>query len=173
MDFRAALSRFWSARSGRERSVLAAGGTAVAVLALYGFLWEPGLEARRALSTSLPKLRAQVEDMRLQQKEIATLRKTLVVSAQGAELAPLLRASAEQRSLARSIERIEPRPGGKVLVMAGAMRFDEWLDWLRALHEEFGIRLDSCRVDALAQQGLVRVEATFAPGARPAMKGAP
>ena len=156
-----ALIRLWSGRSGRERMALLVGATVVAVAALYAFLWDPGLAARKTLSATLPKLRAQVQDMRAQQKEIVALRKASPVSPRAADLRALLRASAERSALAQSLERIEWRPGEKVLVTAASVAFDDWLEWLYALQAELGVRLDACEIRALGPAGTVRVEATF------------
>ena len=157
----AALSAFWAERSGRERSVLLAGAAIVAAAALYGLLWEPGLEARERLSVALPKLRAQLEDMRLQSREIEQLRRTLGPLPQNADLRATLRASVERSPLQGSIERIEWRSGDHVLVAAASVDFDQWVDWLRGLQRDLGVRVDSCEITALPQAGKVRVEAVF------------
>jgi type II secretory pathway component PulM len=160
-----ALIAFWPERSRRERTVLATAGALVLAAALYALLWEPGLEARKRLSATLPRLRAQVEDMRLQKKEVELLRKAPAASSQGADLRALLRASVERSALQKSVERIEWRTNDRVLVAAAAVDFDQWLDWVGALQRELGVRLDSCEISALAQPGLVRIEAVFASGA--------
>ncbi|HXI37762.1 MAG TPA: type II secretion system protein GspM, partial [Burkholderiales bacterium] len=68
------LREFWSERAPRERALLAGGAIAVALVALYLFVWQPGLAAGQRLAATLPRLRAQVELMRTQQSEIAALR---------------------------------------------------------------------------------------------------
>jgi general secretion pathway protein M len=160
-----ALSALWRARTGRERTVLVAAAAFCAVAALYAGLWEPGLEARRRLSVALPKLRAQIEDMRQQKAEIERLRRTLAPATGTADLRELLRGSVARSPLQRSVERIEWRSSDRVLVAASGVDFDQWLDWLRGLQRELGVRVDSCEVTALAQPGLVRVEAVFVGGA--------
>ena len=159
-----AVMAFWAERSRRERTVLAGAGALVLAAALYALLWEPGLEARKRLSATLPRLRAQVEDMRLQKKEVEALRKTVGASSQASDLRALLRASVERSALQKSVERIEWRTNDRVLVAAGMVDFDQWLDWVRALQRELGVRLDSCEISALAQPGRVRVEAVFTSG---------
>ena len=162
-----ALIAFWAERSRRERAVLVGAGALVLLAALYALLWEPGLEARKRLSATLPRLRAQVEDMRLQKREVEALRKTVGASSQASDLRALLRASVERSVLKSSVERIEWRSSDRVLVAAPSVDFDQWLDWVRALQRELGVRLDSCEISALAQPGLVRIEAVFASGAGP------
>ena len=167
------LKQFWQARSARERIVLLAASVLIAAAALYALLWEPGLEARKKLGAALPKLRAQVEDMRAQQKVVLALRKNLAPAGQNADLRGLLRASVERSPHLRSVERIEWRASDQVLVAAAAVDFDRWLEWLHGLQAEFGVRMDSGQISALAEPGMVRVEATFVSGAGARPRGAP
>ena len=156
-----ALSAFWAARSARERSVLLAGAVLVVLAALYAALWDPAMTARQRLSATLPKLRAQLEDMRLQKREIEQLRKALGPSSQSADLRALLRAAAGRSPFPRAVERIEWRSGDRVVVAAASVGFDQWLEWVRLLQRELGVRVDSCEIAALPQPGMVRVEAVF------------
>ena len=159
------LKELWTARNARERVALLACATFVALAALYAFLWDPGLAARKALSASLPQLRAQVEDMRLQQRDIVELRKSAPSSRPAGDLRAVLRASAERSPIQRAIDTIEWRSSDKVAVSAAAVPFAEWLDWVQALQADLGIRMDACRITALERAGIVRVQATFSRGA--------
>jgi len=159
-------AEFWAERSGRERTVLAAGAAVVLVLALYGLLWEPGLKASAKLSASLPRLRAQVEDMRAQQKEILQLRKTTgTTTSQAADLRALLRAAVARSPLAAAAPSLEWQTNDRVVFAAAPVEFDSWLQWVAGVQRELGIRLEACTITSLGEPGRVRVEASFA-GAR-------
>jgi len=160
----ATVSGFWNACSARERAAVAAGVTLVAAAALYFFLWGPGMAAHKSLSEILPRLRAQLDDMRWQREEVAALRKKLGASTPPGDLAAVLRASAAQAPFAPAVERIESLPGGKVRMQAGPLPFDAWLAWIGTLQRELGIRIEACRVNALDQSGMVRLEASFSGG---------
>lgn len=164
MKLVATIGGFWAACSARQRAAIAAAIALAAGAALYLFLWEPGLAARQSLSVTLPRLRAQLEDMRWQRDEVVTLRKALDSSTPRGDLAALLRASAAQAPFASAIERFEGLPEGKVRMHAGPLPFDAWLAWIGNLQRELGIRVDACRISALDQPGLVRLEASFALG---------
>lgn len=146
--------------SARERKVLLAGGIFVALSLLYALLWHPGLQSRERLSVALPKLRAQLEDMKLQQKEVEALRKALGAAPQGADLRALLRASVERSAIRGAVERIEWR-GEQVLVVASSVEFEPWLAWVRGLQRELGVRVAGAEIKALPEPGLVRAEALF------------
>jgi len=157
----ARLTAFWGACAPRERAVLVAAGVVIGAAALYAFLWEPGLAARGKLSATLPRLRAQVEDMRWQRDQIAGLRKELRAAPRRGALVDLLRASVAQSPLASSIERIEALPGGRARLQGAAVPFGQWLAWVELLRRELGVRIDSCRLGALEQPGMVRLDASF------------
>jgi type II secretory pathway component PulM len=164
MSARATVAAFWAACTARQRAGIAAAIVLAAGAALYLLLWEPGLAARRSLSAALPRLRAQVQDMRWQREELAALRKTVGTSAPPGDLAAVLRASAAQAPFGPAVERIEGMPGGKARMQAAALPFDAWMAWIGNLQRELGIRVDFCRISALDQPGMVRVEASFAAG---------
>ena len=167
MNVRATIAGFWGACSARERAALVIGAVLVLGTALYLLLWEPGMAARRSLSVALPRLRAQVEDMRWQRDEVLALRKKLGGSSSRGDLAATLRASAAQAPFAPAVDRIEALPGGKARMQAGPVPFTAWLAWVENLHRELGVRLDACRISALDQPGMVRLEASFSSGGFP------
>ena len=164
MNVFATISGFWKACSARERAAVAAAVTFVAAAALYFLLWQPGMAARESLSETLPRLRAQLEDMRWQRDEVAALRKKVGTATPSGDLAVVLRASAAQAPFAPAVERIESLPGGKARMGAGPLPFDAWLAWIGNLQRELGIRIEACRVNALDQPGIVRLEASFSGG---------
>jgi type II secretory pathway component PulM len=156
-----AIALRWSERQGRERIVLVAGAAGVLIVALYVFLWQPGLAATRSLAASLPTLRAQVDDMRLQQKELSALRKSVAAASHPGDARALLQAAAERSPFHKSIQRMEALSSERVLVVASPVGFDEWLRWINHLQREFGLRIERCRISSPDQAGRVRAEATF------------
>jgi len=167
MGAREALKAFWASRQPRERGVLLTGAVLVALAVLYAGLWDPALTARSRLAATLPKMRAQLEGMRLQKREIEQLRKALGPASPSADLRALLRAAVERSPFPRAVDRIEWRSGEHVVLAAAAVGFDQWVDWTRALQRELGVRVDSCEITALPEPGMVRLEAVFAgPGGR-------
>ena len=156
------MKLFWGMRSGKERMMLGAAGGVLLAVVSYVILLEPALAASKKLSATLPTLRAQVEDMRQQQKEIAVLRKKVAGASQQGDLKALLQSSAARASFVNSIERIESLSGDKALLLAAPVIFDDWLGWIENLQREFGVRLEGCKITATDQPGLVRVEVRFA-----------
>ncbi len=165
--------QFWGMRSGKERMLLYAAGAVVFAALLYLLLLEPVLAARKQLSAALPGLRAQVEDMRLQQKEIAALRKKVAATSQHRDLKVLLQASIARSSFVNAVDPIESISSDAALLRAGPLIFDDWIVWIQSLQREFGVRLDACRIAATDQPGMVRLEATFTQGGKAVARKAP
>jgi general secretion pathway protein M len=157
----AGLREFWAERSARERSLLAGGAAAVVLVALYLFLWQPGLGASRRLSAALPKLRAQVELMRAQQAEIAVLRKSAGDALKGGDLRVSLEASLARTPFAKSVQRIEATSAERATVAVVSASFDDWLRWVAAAQRESRARLERGSIVALPEPGMVRADATF------------
>lgn len=164
MKFPATLAATWREASARERTAVLAAAVLAAAGALYAFLWEPGMAARQSLSATLPRMRAHLEDMRWQRQEIVALRKESHATAQRGDLAPVLRASVAQTPFASAVERIDALPNGSVRMQAARVPFDAWLAWTESLQRQLGVRVESCRISALDQPGMVRLEASFAAG---------
>ena len=161
MNLRESAVASWRSRSARERLFLGSAASILAAALLYGLVWEPGIAAQRKLSATLPGMRAQLEDMRLQQKEVMALRKQIESAPQRADLKVLLQDSAARTSFGQSVERVEAVAADRVYFAAGPVDFDAWLDWAASMQRDFGARIDSSRIVATKQAGLVRVEATF------------
>jgi general secretion pathway protein M len=155
------VREFWSERPARERVLVAGGAAAIVLVALYLFLWQPGLAATGRLSAALPKLRAQVELMRAQQAEIAVLRKSAGDALKAGDLRASLQASLVRAPFAKSAQRIEGTAAERATVAVGAAGFDDWLRWVAAAQRESGARLERCSLAALPEPGMVRVDATF------------
>jgi general secretion pathway protein M len=155
------LRDFWGERSARERALLAGGAAAVLLVALYLFLWQPGLAATRRLSATLPKLRAQVELMRSQQAEITVLRKSAAAALKGGDLRAALEASLAGAPFANSVQRIEATSAERATVAVHSASFDDWLRWVATAQRQSGTRLERCSIAALPEPGMVRADATF------------
>lgn len=158
---RAGLLELWAERPARERALLMGGAAVVLLVALYLFLWQPGLAATQRLSSALPKLRAQLELMRAQQAEIAVLRKSAGDALKGGDLRASLEASLARAPFAKSVQRIEAISAERAMVAVVPARFDEWLRWVAAAQRESGARLERSSIAALPEPGMVRAEATF------------
>jgi type II secretory pathway component PulM len=148
---------FWSARSPRERRVIAVALGALAALLFVAFAWLPLERSRSRLAAELPQLRASIAILERQAGEVKRLR--AMPAASRASAAPL-----------NAIANTNPLPGAQLTALderrvrlTGAdVGFGALLDWLASVQAAHGLRVESARVDALPLAGRVRVELTLA-----------
>jgi len=164
------LRKYWVARSPKERLAAWIAGAVLLATLIYFSLLGPALAAREQLAKRLPELRAQLDDMQQQAKEITALRKKLGDGSKRTELKALLQSSAARTSFVNAVERLDADGGDRAILRAAPVVFDDWLAWAEYLQREFGVRLESCRISALDLPGLVRIEATFTVGQASAAK---
>lgn len=156
---KAAMLSAWNARTPRERQVLIAGSIALALMLFYALIWHPAQRGVAALEATLPRLRADLNAMRVQGGEFARLRQMAPKSrldAAGAMAA--VQASAGKRGMERAVQRIEVMGSDRLRVVLGAAPFASWIEWIDALRRDHQLVIEAVRVDAIEQPGLAKVE---------------
>lgn len=156
---KARLLQLWQARSPRDRMIF--GVLAAFVMgALYLSLVYSAVRARPPLRASVLSLRTDAARLTQFANEIERLRATPPREMSQTDLRTWIQAQAGSAGLASSMVRIEAPEPNRVLVVFGAVPFPDWLNWVVALNSQ-GIRLDTCRIEALSKPGLVSITATF------------
>ena len=155
-----ALHRAWQSRSPRERAIFAALAVLLGV-ALYAWFVLSAGRARAQLNASVTVLRTQAARLDQQAIEYRRLRAAPGATASTSELRTLIQARVEAAGLARALVRLDAPDTDHVVVVFGAVAFADWLGWTAGLQAQ-QIRLDACRIEALATPGLVSVTATLA-----------
>jgi len=153
------LSSYWQARSPRERRVLAWGAGVLALMLVYALVWHPARQGVTRLESAMPRLRADMNDMRRQSAEITTLRQTVSkarLDAAGARAA--LQASAGKRGIERAIERIDAMGSDRLRVVLSAVPFEPWVAWVDQLQREHQLVIEVARIDSIERPGLAKVE---------------
>ena len=157
------LIQFWRSRAPRERLVLS-GGSALLVLALgFAYGWLPMQRDATQLKKALPQLRAQALQLQ-QDAEEATRLKARPAVAQGGSLAAVIEQRATTGGLRERIAAITPQDAGRVQVVLPEVAFDAWIGWLGELQASHGVRVESTRIEATDEAGMVKVEAVLAGG---------
>lgn len=163
IDFR---KRHWDGRSARERQILAFSALLLLPVIIYWLLWQPAHHSSLKLRASVPVLRAQAGQMRVQVAEVERLRhqpRPAVLDA-GA-LKSAIEASATRYQLREVLSSLDAAGPNSVRMTLASVSFEQWLGWLRNLERESHIRAESVSVTALPQPGLVAVNATLTNGA--------
>lgn len=155
----AGLRSLWEARTRRDRVILLA---LAALLAVGGYAWWV-LAAERArdnLLVSVAALRTQATTLAQQAIEYQNLRAMPAPTASTSDLGTVVRSAAEAAGLANVLTSINATDTDHVVVVFGAVGFSDWLDLIGDL-ASMQVRLESCRIEAMATPGLVTATATL------------
>jgi len=156
---KAQMHKAWQSRAPRERAFVAVLAVLLGV-ALYAWLLQSATRARAQLRTSVAMLQTQATGVEQQAAEFERLRAAPAIAASKTDLRTLVQAQAGAAGLARALGRIDAQNADQVVVAFGAVAFADWLGWIAGLQAQH-IRLEACRIEALATPGLVSVTATL------------
>lgn len=156
---KAKLRKAWQSRSPRDRMIITVLLVVLGV-ALYAWLVLSGGQARLQLRHSVSALGAKAEHLDQQAAEYTRLRLTPLPAKSATDLRSLVQSRITDTTLARSLVRIDVADEDQVVVVFDALSFSDWLSWINSLRSQ-RVRLDACRIEALATTGLVSVTATL------------
>jgi general secretion pathway protein M len=154
------VAALWLSRSPRERSVVAAGATLLAIMLAVALVWLPLERARVRLAAELPQLRASVVALQRDADEVQRLRALpATIPASPAPLAPLIASNTWARELPGVQLSV---PDERHVKLTGAdVSFTSLLDWLAVAQAAHGLRVESARIEALPAPGRVHAELTL------------
>ena len=154
------VAALWHSRSPRERSVVTAGLTVLAMMLVVALVWLPLERARVRLAAELPQLRASLVALQRDADEVKRLRALpATIPANPAPLAPLIAANAWARDLPGVQLSV---PDERHVKLSGAdVSFTALLDWLATAQAAHGLRVEAARIEALPTPGRVRAELTL------------
>lgn len=156
---RGRLLELWQARGKREKQFLLALAVVLLLLA-YAWLLAAAGSGRRELSASVLSLHNEASRLERDAQEIASLRQRAPAKVAALDLRALAQTQAAATGLNHALQRADA-PSAKLLqVSFAAASFADWLVWLKAMEAQ-QLRLESCRLEALATPGLVNITATL------------
>ncbi len=161
---KARLQEFWQSRSKTERRILGV-VLALLLLAAYAGLLVAAGKGRQELSASLLSLHGEAARLERDAAEIESLRQRPPLKASNTELRALAQAQAGATGLSRTLQRAEAPSANQLQVTFAATPFADWLIWLKGMQAQ-QLRLESCRLEALATPGLVSVTANLSRSAQ-------
>lgn len=151
---------FWTARSPRERAILAAVAAIAAVLLVVAFAWLPMERSRARNAAQLPALRASVAQMRAQAEEVKALRAAPAVAATGTPVAALVASGTLAQGLPGA--RVSALDAKRVRLAVDDASWTRLVEWLAATSAAHGLAVDEASVEALASPGRVRASLVLA-----------
>lgn len=158
------LTQFWRTRAPRERLVLAGGSVLLALALGVAYGWLPMQRDVAQLRQAAPQLRVQAWQLQQDAQEIGRLKALPAVSQEAGSLALAVEQRAIAGGMRERIESITPQDAGHVRVVLPRVVFDDWIGWLGELQTGNGVRVESARIEAADDPGMVSVEAVLAGG---------
>jgi len=152
------IAHFWQQRTHTERRTIMIGGSILTIALLYAFIWHPLTQERQRLRAALPHLRAAAAQMHFQAAEISRMRNLPPKSFNNNLRGALDFMSAHSAIGSPSISALD---SGRARISFDAVAFDSWIEWVKMLQAEQGVRVESAEVFALAEPGMVKVQAVL------------
>ncbi len=153
------LRKTWESRAPRERAFIVA-LVMMLLVVLYVWLVQSVGPARVRLRASVTALQEQALRLDQQATELERLRAAPAIVAPQTDLRALVQAQAGAAGLLRALVKIDTPDADQVVVVFSAVAFADWLNWVAGLESQ-QVRLDACRIEALATPGMVGVTATL------------
>lgn len=155
------LIQFWRSRAPRERFTLAAGSVLLVLALGFAYGWLPMQREVAQLKQALPQLRVQAQQLQQDAQEVARLKTQPAVVREAGSLVLTVEQRAQAMGLRERIESITPQDAGRVRVVLPQVAFDAWISWLGDLQASHGVRVDSARIDATGDPGMVSIDAVL------------
>ena len=154
---------FWTQINSRERLVIVGGALMLMIVIVYFYLWQPLSQERLRLRASLPQLKLSAAQMRANVGEVMQLKANLNQAPLSAQsLRTMLEQSAAAYKLRDNLSQIDADGDNRIRLRLASVPFDDWIQWLAQLQTQYRMRLESCRVEGLAQPGIVKIQAVLA-----------
>ena len=153
---------FWQARNARERMILSYGGMFLALALIYGMLWLPISEQRKKLSQTLPQLRAQAAQFRLDAQQVDALKANTGAAPGGINAKSAVESGLQASGLRDKVSAIDRVDDQRLRVTYNGVAFDALLGFLEAMQSEHRMRVETLQADGLPQTGRVKGTLTLA-----------
>ena len=158
------MMSWWQNLESRDRQILLVGGVLLIIILLYVMVWEPLDKSVRELDRGVDARRVTLQWM----NEAATEIKSLQAGAQpvgeglgGRSLLSVVDQAARQAGLGPSLKRVEPEDKDKVRVWMEKVPFDKLVTWTGGLTRQYGVTVNSIRIERLDDPGLVNARVTL------------
>ncbi len=152
------IAQWWQKQSERDRLVLAAGATVVALLLAWAFVWYPLAHARAQLESRVEHERTDLAWMHQTGGELQALRAKGArgqVDRQGKSLFALADVTARGAGLATALKRVEPTGPRSVRASFEGANFDALIGWVDALARDYAVQTTDFSADRVEGIGLV------------------
>ncbi len=151
----------WFSRAPVERKAAAVSAVVIGMLLCFWFIHVAGQERSR-LKLSVSTLKSQSASMEENTSEFGRLKATVASKALPAtkDIREAVQGAIDSAGLSASLIKMDAPDAGTVQISFSALSFADWLAFTRNLQAQ-QIRIETCRIEALATAGLVSITATL------------
>lgn len=151
----------WASLAERERRMLGAGASVLALVIAYVGIYEPVAGARHQRAVALQASRALAA--RIEQLAAAP-RSAAAPAGQGQSLLAIVDQSLKGSAIGKPPSRLQPEGETTVRLWLEDVPFESLVRWLNELQERYGVRVDNAEVERESGPGLVSARLTLARG---------
>ncbi len=150
---------YWNSRSPRDRAILAGVGALAIVALAWAYAWQPITAARLRLRAELPQLRGAAAEMQQAAADVQRLRG--LPQPESKDGVAAAKAAADAAGIDKEAFQFAALGPNRVQANAPGIAFDNWLGFIQQLQSSAFGRVETAQVSALAEPGMVRVQAVF------------
>jgi len=155
---------WWRQLAPRERQLVSWGGTGLLAALCYAYLWQPITVERNKLRASLPQLRVNAAQMQRQAEEVNQLKTSVTPVPHGEAIKYAISQAVNESGLDSKTLQVNLLDENRANITLAAVSFDAWTNIMENLQKK-GIRLESCTIGALPEQGMASVQGVVTVGA--------
>lgn len=155
---------WWRQLAPRERQLISWGATGLLAALCYAYLWQPITVERNKLRTSLPQLRVNAAQMQRQAEEVSQLKTTVIPAPHNEAIKSAISQAANESGFDSKTLQVNLLNENRANIALAAVSFDAWTNLVANLQKK-GMRLESCTVEALPEQGMASVQGVVTTGA--------
>lgn len=158
------LKTRWTQLAPREQRLISWGGSGLLLALLYVYAWQPLNAERLKLRANLPQLRADAALMATQAEEAQHLRQNVQRLPASSPIKAAIQQAMNESGEAIPSAQITQSDDHHANISISVIPFDRWVSWLNLMQQKQHIRLDSCRIEALPQAGMIQLQAVLSSG---------
>ncbi|MEM7540227.1 MAG: type II secretion system protein GspM [Pseudomonadota bacterium] len=160
--------RSWFAQlAPREQLVLLGGGFLLLVLGFFVLITEPAMHRNaqaQARYKQTAKLYAELERTSARVAELTAVPSVSQGSmGEGDSLVSVINRTAKRHNVAASIKRLNPQGSGAISISLQDVAFDDFVAWLVALNDDFGVDVQRLSANQTQDSGWVNATVQLAP----------
>lgn len=155
------VTTWWLQLAPRERKLIIWSSSLLLAALGYAYLWQPITTERLKLRNSLLQLRVNAADMASQGAEASRLRQRAHSKLSGPDLQAAIHQIASEIEIADKNLQATLLDEHRINIIIHGAAFDNWLALASRMQSQNHVRVESCRIESMAEGGMVQIQAVM------------